>query len=170
MRWIIALLVIAATGCNANYKQTVLIEPKSRMEAGMPVVIATPADGAYGVRPYKNSGRMVAAALREAIISHSKQADIAEESSGTGLDRFSVDKYRYYIEPTILHWEDRATEWSGKSDRITVQIDLFDLQTHDKIAASVIEGKSKWATFGGDHPQDLLLDPFRQYFDQLYGE
>ncbi|WP_254924651.1 DUF4823 domain-containing protein [Aeromonas sp. A35_P] len=30
------------------------------------------------------------------------------------------------------------------------------------------EGKSKWATFGGDHPQDLLPEPTEKYVNSLY--
>lgn len=164
MRWFIAFLIVVSSGCTATYKQNSLVEPKLKMESNQPVVIQVPADGAYGSKTYKNSGRMVANAIREAIIIHSKQATIDDDKALS-----SAVACRYQVNSTILHWEDRATEWSGKPDQISVQIDVFDVQSRDKIASAVIEGKSKWATFGGDHPQDLLLAPLQQYFDCLYG-
>lgn len=68
----------------------------------------------------------------------------------------------------ILHWEERATEWSGKPDRIEIQIIIYDLSTKKQIVNSTYTGKSKWATFGGDHPQDLLAEPTQTFVDALY--
>ncbi len=69
----------------------------------------------------------------------------------------------------ILHWEDRATEWSGRPDRVEVQISVYDTSTREEVASSSYSGKSKWATFGGDHPQDLLSEPTDNYVRSLYG-
>ena len=80
----------------------------------------------------------------------------------------SAAQYRYYVAPEILHWEDRATEWSGRPDRIEVQISIYDVNMQTEIASSVITGKSAWATFGGDHPQDLLPEPTNAYVASLY--
>jgi hypothetical protein len=70
--------------------------------------------------------------------------------------------------PEILHWEDRATEWSGIPDRVEVKLLVLEAQGNKEIASIVISGKSKWATFGGDHPQDLLPEPIKQYVESLY--
>jgi hypothetical protein len=67
-----------------------------------------------------------------------------------------------------LHWEDRATEWSGKSDRLEIQLVIFNVHTGDELANATLTGKSKWATFGGDHPQDLLENPILEYVASLY--
>jgi hypothetical protein len=37
-----------------------------------------------------------------------------------------------------------------------------------EIASVVLSGKSRWATFGGDHPEDLLPEPVGQYVATLY--
>ena len=78
------------------------------------------------------------------------------------------DKYTYYVVPEILHWEDRATEWSGLPDRIEVKIIVSDARRNGEIGSAIISGKSKWATFGGDHPQDLLPEPIKIYVESLY--
>jgi len=74
----------------------------------------------------------------------------------------------YYVIPEILHWEERATEWSGKPDKIEVKISIYDNLTLKELASTIISGKSKWATFGGDHPQDLLDEPISAYVRSLY--
>ena len=76
--------------------------------------------------------------------------------------------YDYYVIPEILYWEDRATEWSGIPDKIEVKVSVYDGQSAKELASTIILGKSKWATFGGDHPQDLLPDPLNKYVESLY--
>lgn len=76
--------------------------------------------------------------------------------------------FDYYVVPEILHWEDRNTEWSGKKDKIEVKISIYEGKSWKELASTTISGKSKWATFGGDHPQDLLPEPLGEYIDSLY--
>lgn len=75
--------------------------------------------------------------------------------------------YTYYVVPEILHWEDRNTEWSGIPDRVEIKLVVYDT-LRSELASVVVSGKSKWATFGGDHPEDLLPEPLRQYVESLY--
>ena len=69
----------------------------------------------------------------------------------------------------ILHWEERATEWSGKPDQITIQVTLYDVSSKQVLDKVTIKGQSKWATFGGNHPQDLLAKPIEKYVAELFG-
>ena len=94
---------------------------------------------------------------------------VSDECSG--IECFSLideSKFGYFVDPVILHWEDRSTEWSGKSDRLEVQLKIVDVVSRGEIASTVISGKSKWLTFGGDHPQDLLKSPIEGYVESLY--
>lgn len=52
-----------------------------------------------------------------------------------------ASKYGYYVEPIILHWEDRATEWSGKSDKVEIQIITYDTKTKSEIGNTTYSGK-----------------------------
>ena len=54
----------------------------------------------------------------------------------------------------ILHWEDRATEWSGKADRVKVSLPLY--RSGSLVGSALVTANSSWWTFGGDHPEDLL--------------
>jgi len=89
---------------------------------------------------------------------------LAENLSNAGRLDFT-----YLVQPTILHWEERATEWSGKPDRISIRLELVEVSDGEVLDATVISGKSKWATFGGDHPQELLPVPLKKYVDALFG-
>ena len=76
--------------------------------------------------------------------------------------------FNYLVAPAIAHWEDRATEWSGRPDRI--EIELRTLRTSDgaTVALASIEGRSRWATMGGDSPEDLLAEPISAYVEWLF--
>jgi hypothetical protein len=71
----------------------------------------------------------------------------------------------YLIEPKILHWEDRATEWSGKADRVKVSLPLY--RSGSLVGSALVTANSSWWTFGGDHPEDLLDASFESYSASL---
>lgn len=84
--------------------------------------------------------------------------------------RYNLRKseFKYLVYPTILHWEDRATEWSALPDRVEVKIDLIETATGKLLDSVVIRGKSGLATLGGDHPQDLLPKPVDEFVSTLF--
>ena len=46
----------------------------------------------------------------------------------------------------IDYWEERATEWSGKPDRIRVKVGVYDVATGQPIDAVEIVGTNRWGT------------------------
>jgi hypothetical protein len=112
---------------------------------------------------------MTANAVKAAFSRFSNNIHVTEECLGLEcLKKIPIGKYAYYVEPDILHWEDRATEWSGIPDRIEIKISVYDAISGAELASSIVSGKSKWGTFGGDHPQDLLPEPVNKYVESLY--
>ena len=67
----------------------------------------------------------------------------------------------YLIEPKILHWEDRATECSGKADRVKISLPLY--RSGSLVGSALVTADSSWWTFGGNHPEDRLDAPFESY-------
>jgi len=168
---LITLLIFAAmlSGCSATYKQQTLAEPSAKLVKGKSVVIATPANGFYESKEYLASGRMTASAVRAAFAPFSNSITVAPDCKDLMcLKRDPSASYDYYVIPEILHWEDRATEWSGIPDRIEIKVSVYDGQEEKELASTIISGKSKWFTFGGDHPQDLLPEPLKAYVESLY--
>ena len=155
-------------GCSATYKQDVVYKPVSKLERGKPVVVATPTNGSYGNREYQSSGRHTAQVVQSAFSRFSSTVVVLPNCRDIQcLLQDGKQKYSYYVVPEILHWEDRNTEWSGLPDRVEVRLVVYD-NVQKELASVVVSGKSKWATLGGDHPEDLLPEPFRQYVESLY--
>ena len=112
---------------------------------------------------------MTAIAVKAAFSRFSNNLHVSEQC--LGLDCFKIiptERLEYYVEPDILHWDDRATEWSGKPDKIEIKISVYSARLGTELASSVQSASRKWATFGGDHPQDLLPEPLIKYYESLY--
>lgn len=167
MAFLIAALFLGA--CASTYKHEVVTSPSAKLERGKSVLIATPKNGAYGRKEYQASGQQTAYAVRSAFARFSDKVDVSSRCADLSCLRSEgTNGYTYFVVPEILHWEDRNTEWSGKSDRVEVKLVVVDSRSNSELASIVISGKSKWATFGGDHPQDLLSEPIKQYVEGLY--
>ena len=157
------------TGCVSTYKQEVLTALTAKLANGKSIVIATPTNGSYGAQEYVGSGKSTANAVRAAFARHSNTITVSSDCKDLNcLKNSQTHRYGYYVVPQILHWEDRATEWSGKKDKIEIKISVYDGNDWNELSSSILSGKSKWLTFGGDHPQDLLPKPLNDYVNSLY--
>ena len=171
MKFTISLLLVTVllSGCASTYKQSDLQPLTSKLDSTKGVLISTPQDGWYANTQYRNSGKMTANAIRAAFSKYASVVEVNDSCHGDDcLSAIDVTKHGYYVKPEILQWEERATEWSGKPDRIEIQIVVFDTMTKKELANSSYTGKSKWGTFGGDHPQDLLPEPTENFVKTLY--
>lgn len=156
-------------GCTATYQQNTLTLQNEKFTTERSVIIATPKDGFYADQKYPNSGKMTASAVRESFAKFAHSTLIIPECKDLEcLSKSKPNILNYYVVPEILHWEDRATEWSGIPDSIEIKISIYDSKDLRDISSTVLSGKSKWATFGGDHPQDLLEEPLDNYIKTLY--
>jgi hypothetical protein len=115
--------------------------------------VSMPRDGQYGATNYHGTGRFTAQTVAGAFSRYLKKTETAVrvEETGAALARARELGADYLVMPLILHWEDRATQWSGKRDKI-----------------GVITGKSTWWTFGGDHPEDMLSEPVNEFVGTLF--
>ena len=170
MRYVTLVVVVSfATGCASTYEQTALKIATQQLQSSKSVLIATPTNGFYESKEYATSGRTTALAVHAAFARNANNVAVSSECSNLDcLKNSQSTPVDYYVVPEILHWEDRNTEWSGKKDKLEIKIAVYDAINGSELSSTIISGKSKWATFGGDHPQDLLPDPLGKYVDSLY--
>lgn len=172
----IAMCTVALfiTGCAATpiYKQLNLRSGDTavKLENNKSVFVATPANGNDGSMEYQKSGQMTAQAVRAAFVRYTNRIFVSKDCGElqSCLEEAKTANYDYLVFPDILYWQDRATEWSGKLDQIAIKLSLFNVPKKIKMQSIIIKGKSAWATFGGYHPQDLLLEPINNYVSSLY--
>lgn len=131
--------------------------------------ISTPVDGQYESEKYKGSGQQTAKALYDALLKKTSTARIGRlaESYNGALSDARAAKQDILIFPTIVRWEDHATEWSMIPDKVEVKIDVIEVRSGETLGSGTVQGKSGLATFGGDHPQDLLPEPMTRFVDSI---
>jgi hypothetical protein len=161
------LLTVALAACTSTYKRETVVPSQKKLAVGGSVLVATPADAAYGDEKYPGSGAATATAVQAAFARHTNHSDVSAICADFDCMKSAGKPYELYAVPQILHWEDRATEWSGKKDKLEIKLTIY-APNGEVVGSNIISGKSKWATFGGDHPQDLLPEPVGEYVRSLF--
>ena len=167
----LVMLFSVLSGC-ADTHQLLRIDNDAsvRLNQNGSIYVAAPKDGIYGNNNYHGSGANTAQIIRASFSRQTRNVEVAREYEqfNKALEYAKNNGFQYLVFPTILHWEDRATEWSSIPDQVEVKIDIIDTARGKTVAAGIVKGKSGIATFGGDHPQDLLPKPIDEFITSLY--
>lgn len=167
-RFALAIMSFLCAGCSATYAWK---EGAARPRLpGRSVYVAVPENGRFDKTVYEASGNQTADAIVAAIRPRVERVVRASspEPAEDAVKKAKADGLAYVVYPTILHWEDRSTEWSSKPDRIEIRLEVVDVSSGAVVTSDSFTGKSKWATFGGDHPQDLLVAPLNDFMATLF--
>ena len=172
LRILICLTALIVVGCADSHKLTRMNVATTPLSRGASAYIALPADGRYGTIVYTGSGPQTAQLIAAAFAPYLSRISVAtaSEDVATTIRSAKAGGYDYIVYPEILHWEDRATEWSGKPDLVSIKISIVQADSGEVIDSGIVEGESGRATFGGDHPQDLLPEPLRKYSGALFDD
>ncbi|MDY0870880.1 DUF4823 domain-containing protein [Dongia rigui] len=164
-------MVISLTGCVSKYRLDSYEAPVSRLGKQSTFYVALPADGQYSGTTYPQSGAATAQVISSTLQVHVDKVVIGTtpaEDLTAALKQAQQRGLSHVFLATILNWEERATEWSGIPDKITLKMAVYDAQTGKVVSSTVSSASSKWGTFGGDHPQDLLPEPIKRFVDPLF--
>ena len=156
-RILCAIVATLLAGCYVSNRE-IKYSVRGAVPAGTAIRVSTPEDGIYMEDVYPNSGKVVARKLVAALTPCYPGSNVSDKAGASG----------YLIAPKILHWEDRATEWSGKADRVKVSLPLY--RSGSLIGSALVTANSSFFSFGGDHPEDLLDVPFEAYAASLAGK
>ena len=165
------LLLIAITGCTSKYRVDSFEGPTARLDKQASFYVVLPKDGQYEEQVYQGSGASTASAVATALLVHVDKVVIGTVSGEDLESALATARERglsHVFNIMILHWEDRATEWSGITDKITLKLAVHDAQSGKPVSSTVTSASSKWGTMGGDHPQDLLPEPTKTFVDALF--
>jgi hypothetical protein len=166
----VIFFVFTLSACADTYQLLRTDLEKPKLDRSKTVYVLVPKDGRYGQIDYAGSGLSTA----QVVVMSFSQYFVKVESGRTfqtyedALKSSRQAGAAYLIVPTILEWEDRATEWSGIPDKASVKISIINIATGETVDSVIIKSKSGLATFGGDHPQDLLPKPISEYVKYLF--
>ncbi len=162
---VFAGIVVLLVGCADTYQLVRIEGANIEIDRTKSVYISIPKDGRYGQINYQGSGVSASQVILMAFSIYVEKIETGHQFQpfDNVLAYAKKNKYGYLVHPTILEWEDRATEWSGIPDKASIKIVFIDTKTGKTLDSVIIKGKSGIATFGGDHPQDLLSKPVEEY-------
>jgi hypothetical protein len=138
------------------------------------IFVAVADDGYFGETRYHNSGVTTTMAIVRAFSAYTRHLEAALEpvNLATTIERAKAGGYEYLVWPMILHWEDRASEWSGIPDRISLRVAIIDVSTGSLLDSTIISAESRvdggFSTSPSDLPEDLLKRPLADYASQLF--
>lgn len=166
MRACALLLVCASLVCcgpSSVYEWTIKPEALPRVPAEG-VYVCTPADRTFEKQANAGSGDLTAQALVTALRTRVSRVDrsVAPVTSDQGLLEARAGGYEVMLFPTILHWEERASNWSGKLDKLRLRIDLVDVESGDVTLSTTLAGEGADGE-GGSHVENLLPAPLRVF-------
>ena len=132
--------------------------------------IAVSKDVVYGDDKNEGSGLTLSQILQSSVVKRARRVEIGtvHKSFDDALLYARSKSFKYLIYPTILHWEDHATEWNGVADKVEVKVEVVESATDIIVDTAIISGRSGIATFGGDKPQDLLPIPVEEFISSLF--
>lgn len=165
-------IVALLAGCSHTYQVSHprTFESPARLHRDGSAYVRLPEDGSFQGRTYERSGEQTAGEIARAFEGRLAGVVVADEVEAfeEALASARAGGFDYLVYPEIKHWEERATEWSGKPDQIEVRITVFDAVRGEMLDAVDIAGRSRWGTLGGDHPQELLPEPVEGYVAELF--
>jgi hypothetical protein len=170
---VLAALVLPA--CTASYQQreTGGIEASSiRLDPGKGVLVAVPADGQYGRKVYAGSGRTVAQKTAAAFSRYSPRVEVATATATNREESLAAARRAgagYLVVPDILHWEQRATEWSGIPSRVSLSMTVIDVATGTDVRSGLLESRSAVMTLIRPNPDVLAQNLIDENVAVLYG-
>lgn len=169
---ILTAAALTLLGCQHTYQEINVagVPPRPKLRTDSTVYVALPPDARHKKEFIFNTGQITAVAVRDAFAKYVKRAYVGRraQSFAEGLETARATQCAYFIYPSILVWENHATEFSGRRDRIEIKLEVADAATGEILHATILRGLSRWFTDGGDTPQDLLPEPIRNYVASLF--
>lgn len=163
----LAFALALLAGCTTHRYSLHPITRGESMRAGASALVALPEDGRFGQISYSGTGRQVARSVATALAKHCPRVDIMQNTNAP-LESARAGGFDYLITPRIIHWEDRATEWSGKPDRIEIELRTQAVKDGATVNLGSVEGRTGTFALTSSAPQDMLLDPINSYVAWLF--
>ncbi len=159
-------------GCGGSYSRPAAGVQARRLSSQASFYVAMPSDGRYGSRVYSGSGATVVQMVRGALLKQARRVEVgnAVETQDAALQSARAKGLNYAVVPTITHWEQRRTGWSGMPSRVEMILEVVDVGSGELVAKNTIGGNSTSVTFSwrSTHPEDVLREPLETYVASLF--
>lgn len=169
------LLAIGLAGCSAL--PVVTVQPVASgssfaVEHSAVICVLVPPDASFEGESYSGSGSEVAEKIRNALKNIGRPSRLVSQVQANALTICGEKEATLVLQPTILHYEDRVTGWSGKPDRVELKLSLYKFDQPDQKRSIFYEAKSStmhsaFFEWGNARPSALLTEDFEHSVRKL---
>lgn len=136
--------------------------------------VIAPPDASFEGAVYSGSGREIAEKIQIALQKAGRQSRLVSQTQHDSILPCKEKGATHVVETAVLRYEDRATGWSGKPDRIELRISLYDFeQPHQRSTITYQAQSSMLASafleWGNAKPTALLGQDFEESINKLMG-
>lgn len=166
----IFLLAAGCSGPNTYTLNSPMVQPVPRLDRAASAYVSIPREGAFGPTIYPGSAAAVAEIIREEFSNYLKEVTTSKElqSLEKAFESAKAVGSDYLIYSELVHWEDRATNWSTITDKIKVSIGIYRVSSRKLLDSVMIEGENSSWQFFNNPPQDILPDAIEEYAKKLF--
>lgn len=135
------------------------------------VLILSVVDGReQGQDPASGSGQGMVASLRKMLALHRIPLSTTPASSlEEGFKQAAAQGMDYVLECSITLWEDNATAWSGKGDKLSISVQIYDVRSHLLIAAATHDRTATGFTLAAGSPDRFEDEVALGALSKIYG-
>ena len=180
-RLVTLFLLVSSTPLlhSANPELAHLVKPAGPLPGNSQISIQTPDDGRFqdtlaedsNFTVYENSGSDTVNAFKAAIANHSSSVSLIGEclpEKCLALAGGNGSSHLVMLE--ILYWEERSTTWSGKPDRLTLEVSVYELDSGLLVARSFMHANSSIGSSSSGKVAGYLPEMADKYVAWLYEE
>ncbi len=110
------------------------------------------------------------AALRNALMQRGIPLSTTESVSMTqGIEEAAKLNFDYVLKCAITEWEDNATAWSGKGDKLRISVEVFDVKTKQLVAGGSHYRIATGFTLSSGSPDRFMDECAYGALSQIYG-
>lgn len=166
------LMALLLVGCaTANIER--LSQPQDAravLRGNEKVFVALPEDGTFEGHHYTDSGKYVQQYFYDNLLRYAD--NVVNATKVLPLEEAKAEAKRQNAEiliyPTIIHWEDRNTMWSGIRDKIRINVIVYSLVDNKTLDKTSLYATNAWATFIQARPENRLKTIIPPYVKALY--
>jgi hypothetical protein len=166
------LLALLAVGCSVprSVPEGSVVAGQKVNPQGRVLVLAVTDGQEQGQDPAKGSGRGMVSALRKDLMAHAVPLSTTDASAlSDGFTEAGKLGFDYVMKCVITEWEDNATAWSGKGDKLSISIELYDARTRQLVAAGSHYRVATGFTFVSGTPDRFMDECAQGALSKIYG-
>lgn len=154
--------------CSPLYNVSTSNKASGLFGNGTKVLLLTSQDGVSGSDVSKGSGVTLSSRIQSQLLS--KQCQVKNDrdhDSILDIETETASKYDYIIVPVINLWEDNATAWSGKPDKLNFTILIYN-SAKELITSADLDGQSAAAVIDENDPSELIDPLLQDYLKNMF--